>query len=234
VVSGIDIAFNQAELSMDRHHFVRSYDRTGAMLAEYHTKDVHWTFDSSFVMREIESDFVWWRMGVAPDGRVVIGEPRDDYVVSVYAPDGTLERTFSREYDSWKRNEAITERFQKMIEAQSQQLPPGSGREIAEYEQDIWGVHCAADGTYWVTTSRAMYVPPEGTFTAWDVFSPDGEYLKQVVAKVPGKPGTDLLFMTDHGYAVMVTGFWDAVLSVMGAGQDDEAEPMEIICYRVL
>ena len=34
-----------------------------------------------------------------------------------------------------------------------------------------------------------------------------GEYLKQVVAKVPGRPGTDLLFMTDHGYAVMVTGF---------------------------
>lgn len=233
VVSGINLKFNQAEMTMDRHHFVRSYSRDGQQQAEYVTKDVHWDFGAGFVLRESESDFVWWRLTVAPDGRVLVGEPREDYVVSVYGADGALERTFGREYESWARHAELTARFESMMEAQSRQLPPGTAREVCENEQDICGLHAAADGTFWVLPSRGMYAPPEGVFAVWDVFSGEGEYLRQAAVSAPGKPGTDMLFFTDHGYAVMVTGFWDAVLAVMGAGQSDEAEPMEIVCYRI-
>jgi hypothetical protein len=233
VCSGIEISFDQAAMSMDRHHFVRSYSRDGERLAEYLTKDVHWNFDASFVLREADSDFIWWRLAVDPQGRVLIGEPREDYEISVYGPDGELERVFGRQYESWRRPPYLMERYEAMMEAQSQQLPPGTGREVAEFEQDLWGINALADGTYWVRTSRGMYDPPEGTFCVWDVFSSEGEFLEQVAANVPGKPGRDLLLMTDHGYAVMITGFWDAVLAVMGAGQDEDAEPMEIVCYRV-
>jgi len=234
VVSGLEISVDQAAATMDRHHFVRSYDRAGKLLVEYLAKDVQWVFDAGFTLREQEADFVWWRLGVDPEGRVVVGEPREDYLLSVYAPDGRLERTFGREYESWRRDERIHARFETMMEAQTRQLPPGTESEVAELEQDIWGVHCAADGSYWIVSSRGMYAPPAGVFTVWDVFSSEGEYLRQVQARVPGRPGTDLLFMTDHGYAVMVTGFWDAALAAMGVGQDEEAQAMEIICYRVL
>ena len=234
VVSGIAGAFDQTTMTLDRHHFVRSYDRDGTLLQEYFSKDVSWDLNGSFTMRELENDFVWWRLAVDPQGRVLVGEPREDYLVSVYNRDGSLERVFGREYETWKRNEDITARFESMMEAQSRQLPPGTELEVAENAQDIWGIHCHNDGTYWVTTSRGMYTPPEGVFTAWDVFSAEGEYIKEMVAKVPGKPGVDLLFMTDHGYAVMVTGFWDAAMAVMGVAQDGEAEPMEIICYRIM
>ncbi len=233
VCSGIELAFDQAAATMDRHHFVRSYSAEGDRLAEYHTKDVHWKFDAGFVLEEAQSDFVWWRLAVDREGRVLIGEPREDYEISVYGRDGQLERVFGREYESWPRTEALLARYDAMMEAQSQQLPPGTERVVAKVEQDLWGIRAHGDGTYWVGTSRGMYAPPEGAFCVWDVFSPEGEFIEQVRADVPGKPGTDMLMMTDHGHAVMITGFWDAVLAVMGAGQDGEAEPMELVCYRV-
>jgi len=234
VVSGINIKFDQATLSMDRHHFVRSYGMDGVMKQEYYVKDQHWKFDASFTLKEADSDFVWWRLSVDHEGKVLVGEPREEYEVSVYNEDGTLERVFGRDYESLKRTEKMTARYDAMMEAQSRQLPPGSGREVAEYEQDLWGIHPHADGNYWVTTSRGMYHPPEGSFMAWDVFSNEGEFLKQVTADIPGTPGTDLLVLTDHGNAVMITGFWDAVLAIMGAGsENEEAEPMEIVCYRI-
>lgn len=235
VVSGMEGSFNQADMSLTRHLFVRSYDLDSTMLHEYVAKDQVWKFDGSFTLHETEGDFVWWRLGVDPDGRVVVGIPREDYEVSVFSRDGALELVFGREYEPLQRTEAMTARFQAMLDAQMQQLPPGSENEVAKVEQDIWGIHCHHDGTYWVTTSRGMYDPPAGAFTAWDVFSPAGEYLHEVRVDVPGTPGTDLLMLTEHGYAVMITGFWDAVLSVMGAGaQSDEAAAMELVCYRVL
>ncbi|MBD3221414.1 6-bladed beta-propeller [bacterium] len=234
VVSGMELGFDQATMSQDRHMFVRSYDLDGTMQQEYVSGDQTWVFDSSFVLRETESDFVWWRLAVDHQGRVVVGEPREDYEISVYAADGTLQRVFGREYETLERTEAIKARFRAMLDAQTGQLPPGTETEVAERAQDIWGIHCHADGSYWVTSSRGMYEPPEGALVMWDVFSPEGEFVRQVHAKVPGQPGTDRLLLTDHGYAVKITGFWDAVLSAMGAGgQSEEAEPMEIVCYRI-
>jgi len=39
--------------------------------------------------------------------------------------------------------------------------------------------------------------------------------------------------LTEHGYAVKITGFWDAALSAMGAASDEDAEAMEIVCYKI-
>ncbi len=235
VVSGMEGSFNQADLSLTRHLFVRSYSLDGTMNQEYVAKDQIWKFDGTFTLRETEADFVWWRMAVDARGRVVVGIPRTGYEISVFSPEGTPELVFGREYPPMERTDAMKTRFQAMLDAQMQQLPPGSENELATLAQDIWGIHCHQDGTYWVTSSRGMYDPPDGVFTAWDVFSPEGEYVREVRASLPGTPGTDLLRLTEHGYAVMITGFWDAVLSVMGAGsQNEDAEAMEIVCYRVV
>ncbi len=235
VMSGMEGAFNQADLTLDRHMFVRSYGMDGTLGHEFVTKKQVWSFDGTFTLHETEADFVWWRLAVDHQGRVLVGEPREDYLISVYNADGTLEREFGREYETMKRSADMTARFTAMMEAQSAQLPPGSGTEVAEMAQDIWGIHCHHDGTYWVTNSRGMYQPPEGAFAAWDVFDAEGHYVREVRAAVDATPGTDLLMLTDHGHAVLINGFWDAVLSVMGAGNpNDDAEPMEIVCYRVV
>jgi hypothetical protein len=234
VTAGMEIAFNQSDMSMNRHHFVRSYARDGALRHEYHTLDRRWIFDSSFHFSEAANDYVWWRLAVDHEGRVLIGPEREEYRINVYSPDGRLERVFGRQYVSWPRSAKLLARQESILEAQSAQFPPGSTRETARNEQDIWGIRCLPDGTVWVTTSRGMYDPPAGVFTVWDVFDGDGVFVKQVEARVPGRPGYDMLMITEHGYAVMITSFWDTVVSLMGAGGgDDEAEAMEIICYRI-
>ena len=51
-----------------------------------------------------------------------------------------------------------------------------------------------------------------------------------------GDPVTDLLIFAGTDLVFMVTGFWDAVLSASAADtgdEGDEAEPMEVVCYRV-
>lgn len=235
VVSGMEIAFDQATNSMDRHHFVRSYGRDGQQKTQYHTKDVHWDFDGGFKLSEAENDYVWWRLAVDQAGRVMIAEPREEYRISVYDPDGTPVRVFGREYESLPRSPEMLARYERIMEAQSRQLPPGTATEVARDEQDVWGLDCQADGSVWVTTSRGMYQPPDGAFIAWDVFDPEGVYVRQVVARVPGSPGSDLMLLTEHDRAILVTGFWDSVMSAMGAAGDEvgEAEPMQIVCYRI-
>lgn len=220
---------------MNRRHFVRSYARDGTMRHEYHTMTVRWSFNGTFVLREADSDYVWWRTAVDHQGRVLVGIPREEYRISVYGADGDLQRVFGRTYQSWPRPPELLARFERMMQAQSQQLPPGSRTEVARHEQDIWGINCLPDGSIWVTTSRGMFEPPAGVFMVWDVFDRDGVFIKQVQARVPGKPGQDLLLMTEHGHAIMVTEFWSSAMAAMGAVGDDndEAEGMQIICYRI-
>ncbi len=234
VVTGVEITFNQTDQSMNRRHFVRSYARDGAQRCEYHTHTVHWSFAGAITLSETENDYVWWRTAVDREGRVLVGVPREEYRINVYGAGGALERVFGRAYQSLPRTPDMLARFERMIEAQSRQMPPGTRTEVAKNEQDIWGINCLPDGTTWVTTSRGMFTPPAGVFTVWDVFDRDGAFVQQVQARVPGKPGQDFLLVTEHGYAVMVTGFWSAVMSAMGAGSDDDdAEAMQIICYRM-
>ena len=238
VIAGIEMhmAPEAGQLARDMHMFIRGYDMEGNKLRTFYEDINRSIFGEGFVLREIEWDNPTRRFAVDADGQLVMGIPRNEYELSIFGPDGELRRVFSRPFESYPRNEMMVARYDRMLEAQARQMSPDGAREVAENEQDIWNIRCHSDGTYWVQSSRDVFDPPTGTFTAWDVFSPEGEYIRQVTAAIPGTPGQDLLFMTGHGQAVQITGFWDAVLSAMGAGADEDAEgaPMEIICYAIL
>lgn len=215
--------------------FLRSYDPSGEMVHEYFTKVEEHTFGEGYVLDEERWDSPARRFAVDHDGRLVVAEGRDDYRFSVYDTGGTRRLVFGREFEGLPRSAAMRERYDRMLSVQARQMSPDGAHAMADDEPDVWNIHCHADGTYWVLNSRGLFEPPEGTFTMWDVFSADGTFERQVTASIPGTPGEDLLFLTADGHAVQVTGFWDAVLSAMGAaGDDSSAEPMEIICYRVL
>jgi hypothetical protein len=156
-----------------------------------------------------------------------------EYVVNIYKPDGTLERVFERPYETWTRDARVKARFQSIMESQSAQFPNRPTPVVENQESDIQDLRCADDGTIWVLTSRAVYTPEAGVLASWDVFSPTGEFLKQVKALAPGDPSADVLFLTDSGLAIKITGFWDAALAVMG-GEDDESAglAMEVVCYK--
>lgn len=235
VLSGIRISMDQATGKQTRNYFVRRYGADGKQLAEYIDKEVTWDFSAGFKFREIDNDFIWWRMDVAPDGRLIVCEPRYDYALSVYAPDGRLEKVIDREYESWPRNALVRERYQGIMEAQLRQFPPGTAMEVEDREQDVEDLRVAADGTIWVLPSRQMFEPAPGTFATYDVFTPDGRFARQVRVHCPGDPSRDRLIFAGDDRVIQVTGFWDAVMAASGGGGKDDAEavPMEVICYRM-
>ncbi len=233
ILSGIDMTFDQATMTQKRHYFVRSYAPDGAQKAEFLGADRTWIFNDSFKFTEADNDFVWRRLGVDAKGRVVAAPAPYEYAMNVYRADGTLERVIERPYETWTRDARVKQRYQSIMEGQARQFPNRPTPVIETQEPDIQDIRCAADGTIWVLTSRAVYVPEAGVLACWDVFSPTGEYVKQVKAVAPGDPAADWLFMTDTGLALKITGFWDAALAAMG-GEDAESAgaPMEIVCYK--
>jgi len=236
VLSGLQIAYNSETQSMDRNHFVRSYGMDGQMVAEYLTKLVHWNFNENFKLTELDNDFIWWRMDVGPEGKLVVCEPRYGYALSVYSPDGTLERVIDREYESWTRNEAVFKRWETIMAAQAGQLPPGTPTEAEKMEQDVTDLRVARDGSIWVLPSRQMYEPDPGTFATYDVFTPSGDFDRQVRVSCEGSSSTDRLFFAGGDRLFQVKGFWDAVLSASGgpaSDDEEEPEPMEVICYLI-
>jgi hypothetical protein len=112
---------------------------------------------------------------------------------------------------------------------------PGAPISWEETEPDIAFIRVAGDGSIWVLNSRAMWTAPEGMFTYYDVFSPDGHFEKQVQIVCDGNPQEDFLFFGGDDMVFMITGFWDSALAQFGgAGTDEEeAAPMEVIAYRI-
>ena len=94
------------------------------------------------------------------------------------------------------------------------------------------------DGNVWVTTSRGTRERPEGILRTYYVFTPDGEFLRQVAIRCPGDGRDDLLVFGSADRAVLVRGFNSAMQALQSGGavredDDEEAVPMEVICDSV-
>ncbi len=179
------------------------------------------------------------RFDVAADGRVVVAIPRNRYEVSIFGRDGNLERVFSRDYVSWQRNEQALDIWRRILESHARAVAPGAPISYEKTEPDVEQLRVGPDGSVWILTGRAMWEPPAGVFTSYDVFTPAGRFQKQVRVVCPGVPRQDLLFWTGEDLAFMVTGYWDSALARFGGAgaaiaDEDEPEPMAVICYRVV
>ncbi|MCB1183425.1 hypothetical protein KDM41_08320 [bacterium] len=237
VAGGTQQHIDQSQGLVRRETFLSSLGADGLRDVTYSSR----TFELKFQeLRFDEKDIVDGadqRYDVGPDGRVVVAIPRNGYEVSVFAPDGTLERVFTREYDPWVRDaraEGIWRRIMEGIQAQQPGQAPVSWEQT---EPDVENVRVAADGRTWILTSRGMWTPPAGVFARYDVFSPAGNFVEQVDVRCEGDPTSDVLIWAGPDRVLRVTGFWGAILSRFGggagAGDDEtEAEPMSIVCYE--
>ena len=235
VLSGIDMTFNQETLTQTRTHFVKSFDIDGKPIADYHEEERIWDF-KDFTLDEPITDYVWGRLAVGPDGQVIAAIPRNGYVLTVFNPDGSINRIIEREYKSWQRNERARARAIAQLEGQLRQFPPGTEYKIMDIEPDIAALYIRDDGSIWVLTSRAMWDSKPGVLQSFDVFSPEGHFLKQVDILADGSSAADLVVFARDDMVFQITGFYDALVAALGGfGTDaeEEAEPMEVICYRI-
>jgi hypothetical protein len=221
-----------------RINFVAAFDDKGNETIRYFENEYFWDF-TNFTFDESGMNRVDFRkVAVGKDGRIYVAPERDAYQINVYAADGTLERVIEREYVHRDRDDDEFNRVKTTMEAALAQIP-NAKIVPARTEPDINSLKFGTDGNLWVTNSYSGIDQPVGILTTWDVFTPDGHFLKTVSAKCEGDGENDIIIWTPDGNAVLVTGFTEAVQALQsnGAGgeeeDEEEAEPMEVIYLKV-
>ena len=177
-----------------------------------------------------------WTSG--PDGRVYSAVDLGEYKINVWGPDGKLSHVINREYPTHKRSDEQSARILEIYKGFTRQIPiPNIKYEIEPNWNPVQAINARDDGTLWVQTSRGAWGVPEGEIGHYDVFDKAGKLVRQVILKGQGNPQQDGYFFVKDRLFV-VTDFLDALMALQGGAgaaeeTDEEAAPMEIICYQL-
>jgi len=176
---------------------------------------------------------------LGPDGRIYVTRDWREYAIEVLAPDGTLEKVMTREFHPLKRTKQERDRINELFQVQADQLPFPITWEIEPTEPYVGGMHVDTAGTLWVSNHRSDHELPEGIFTSFDTFDPDGRWRRVVQVACDGDPDYDGLILLDDDRVLLVKGLVLARLTATGSqgavfGEDGGEAEMEVICGRLV
>ena len=123
----------------------------------------------------------------------------------------------------------------KMMSYWAQQMP-GCEIKIEQMAKDVEVFYIRDNGSLWVLSSSGSRDNPDGTLGVFDVYNSKGQFVRNVTLKGQGDSLEDAyFFVKDRVY--VVTSFLQAAMSAQGVDglydDDDEAAPMEVICYKL-
>ena len=177
-----------------------------------------------------------WTSG--PDGKVYSQVDFGEYKINAWTPDGKLSYVINREYPTHERSDEQSQAVLEIYKGFTRQIPfPNIKYDIQPDWNPVQAINAREDGTLWVQTSRGAWELGEGEIGAYDVFDKTGKLIRQLVLKGQGNPQKDGYFFVGDKLFV-VTDWLNALMALQGgAGAveegDDEAEPMEVICYQL-
>lgn len=189
---------------------------------------------SELVVEEKSNAPVLWAVDDA--GNVYMNDEFDAFAVKVYDSSGALLRTLSRPYQHRQRTDQEMELNTPRMRIRQR----GGGGVVeaegipSETDRDVQAIFVRADGAVWVLGSHGAFDAPEGILATFDVFSPEGTYLRQVALRGEGDFRDDGIHLV--GDRVFVTRGFQAALRAdrgIGSDEDQDAEPMSVICYRI-
>lgn len=191
------------------------------------------------VIAETEWDSFRNRWTSGPDGRVYSAINFGEYKITVWNADGTVSHVINREYPAHKRTDEENERILEIYKGFTRQIPiPNMRYEIEPNWNPVAQLNAREDGSLWVQTSRGNFGLPDGEVGRFDVFDKNGKLTRQLVLKGQGDPEVDGYFIVGDRLFV-VTDFLNSMMALQGGGGgstedvDEDAEPMEIICYKL-
>ena len=203
----------------------------GDQTAEYFGSETKRDFANLvFDEKDLSGFGVLWDVG--PDGRVYANREFEEYRIDVWNADGSMDRSITREYEPRKRTPAemdeASKRFRVVINGREPE------RKISKTDRDIQRLYTREDGALWVLSSRGGLDAPDGVLGTFDVFDQDGRFVRQTVLKGEGSIERDgLYFVGDRLF--VVTSLVSARRAMYGGGEggeeDEDAEPMAVICY---
>jgi len=193
---------------------------------------------NDFELTEEGLDFVWSRVAVGPEGNIYVAPGRDTYEIQVMTSDGDMIRTITRQYKQAPRNSQEKKTAYKIIEAVGAYYPTPPRRIATEETAPaIAALWVTSDGRLWVQPGDADKSVPEGSWLVLDVFTPNGQFEKQVALPGSYNAQQDALFLQPDGTILVVVGALEAFLNQQAVsseedGGESEAQPLEVICYR--
>jgi hypothetical protein len=219
------------EGKMTRLSLLVSCDSNGEEIARFHEEEAEMNFAKP-VVDETNGMTPTWALG--PDGKIYVVSKWGDYSIRVHSPDGPILHVVTREYEHLDRSK------EEMESARGRFVFRGVNPEVvvSEYEPDVRGMFPRPDGSLWVLTSRGERDSEGTALGTFDVFDSQGRFTHQVTIEAEGDPRDDAIFMVGDRLFV-VTEFVSASRSMWGGGDgegegdEEEARPMEVICYRL-
>jgi hypothetical protein len=106
-------------------------------------------------------------------------------------------------------------------------------------DPDVLQIFARDDGTIWVMSSRGGRDCPKGTMARFDVFDSNGRFVREVSILGDGNYKQDgIVIVGDR--LVVLTGLrsatramWASMSNEETKEEEEEAEPMSIVCYRL-
>ena len=226
--------FDQAAMKWSRESFLTSVTPAGKQAATYVTKENVINM-SAPVLDDAAWDTFERRWEVGPDGKVYACKSYDNYEITVYDKTGKVEKVITREYKHLPRTAREKDVMTKAMAFYSKQIP-NCKTSINSMAKDISYFSVRDDGALWVMSSTGDRNPVKGTLGTYDVFNPEGHFVKNVTLQGQGNPTEDLyVFEKDRLY--VVTSFLTAAMSAQGvegfSTEGEDAEPMAVICYKL-
>ena len=228
----------RTETGQRRVMFLARLSATGEEVVRYREATLTLDFNNlKFVERELSPGF---HLGsaVGPDGRVYTVQAWDRYAIEVFLPDGTLERVITREFENRMRTDDELRRINALYAASDQNIGAKIAREIEPSPPAISGLHVDPEGNLWVQHSRSGEHPPDGVMLTYDIFDPEGIYLREIAVACEGDADRDGLVFLDDGRVLLIKGYILAGmartdLGNVPLGEEEHAPPPEIICCRM-
>ena len=209
--------------------YLKAFDRNGRELAHYHEATQEIRFGGWEFQEEQFVDFQR-RWATARDGRVAAALDFAAYRIHVWNADGTLDRIIERpDYVPVRRTGDEKASLQTMFERFTR-WNPSSTFKLSDVHQTVARVVFHDDGSLWVQTGQDQWRAPAGRFTSFDVYDREGRYARRVHLQGPGNAVQDGIFIGQSRLYV-VTDMLGALMTAMGGGGSDEAEPVGVVAY---
>lgn len=222
--------------SGQRIQYLARFDEKGAELVRYLEKSEEVNFGNQEYI-EKDSYFVdngGWALG--PDGLVYAAPDRDAYRIHAYGPDGSLNRVIERDYGPRKRTQEEKDRVLEgvVMIINGQRVQPEA--EIEDHAACISNMQVTGDGFLWIQNSHGGRDQADGIMVTYDVFDPDGHFVKQVAIACEGNAEDDVFFFMERNI-ILARGMRSSWLGMFGGTEssesDEEIPVMEIVCYEM-
>ena len=207
--------------------YLKAFDAEGKQLARYHEETAETRFGGMKFVEKTFSNFQR-RWALAADGRVAVALTYDDYRITVWNPDGSVQCVIHRpKYAPLARTDEVKKRFQKFFDSLTR-WNPGSTFEVSATHAAVAELHFAADGNLWVLSGRGMWGEHEpGVFASYDVYDKQGRFVRRTHILLDGNASEDGVFFAGNRLYRVTDLFGAAIAAFSSGGTGGEAEPPE-------